>query len=149
MSFTSEIVSLLEADVTLMTILTGGVYEYPDTGKKGLTRLLSQRAFSEQSGLIAPCAVVLELDEQSDNQIVGANMSGVTPIVVWIYDKAYTDTKYQNIENAYNRIYTLLHLAQIAGACQILWKSCVKYRREADLKDAGYFRATFNVYGYR
>lgn len=148
-SFGDEIVALLNTDAVLVATLPGGIYVYPDTGKKGLTRLLSPKAFNEVNGLIAPCAVVLELEEDSDHQIVGQFMSAVTPIVVWIYDKAYTDTKYTVIETAYNLIYNDLHLAQIGNACQILWKSCVKYKREPDLKDAGFFRARFNVYAYR
>lgn len=148
-TFGEETVELLESDLTLRGILTGGIYNYPETGKSGLTRLLTPTAWDDQNGLIKPVAVVLELDEQGDGQIVGANMSGVTPLAIWIFDKAYTDVGYSIIDSAYNRIYTLLHLAQIGGACQILWKSTVKNRREPLLKDAGYYRSTFNVYGYR
>lgn len=148
-TYGEEIVTLLSADATLVNILTGGIYNYPETGRKGLTRLLTPVAYSDVTGLLKPVCVVLELDEMATYEIVGRNMSGVTPVILWIYDKATTDVGYSVVDAAYQRIFSLLHLAQITGACQVLWKQTVKNKREADLKEAGYYRAMFNVYGYR
>jgi hypothetical protein len=124
------------------------VWNYPETGKKGLTRLLTPTAFDPNTGLVAPCVVVLEVDDTADHQIVGKTMSNVTPVLTWAYDRAYTDAGFDVCQAMDARIYTLLHLTQITGACQIIYKSRIKNRREADMKDAGYWRSTFDVYSY-
>lgn len=148
-SFSAEIVTLLQADATLVATLSGGIYEYPTVGRKGLTRLLSPNAFDETSGFVKPAALVLELDDEPDGDIVGLSTSFKTPVAIFIYDKGDTNVKYTNIETAHSRIYSLLHLAQIAGAAQVLYDKTVKYKREPNLLDAAYFRAMYNVHAYR
>lgn len=148
-SFSSEVATLLKADSTLLAILTGGIYEYPETGRKGLTRILTPTAFNETNGFVNPAAVVMELDEMPDGEIVGLSTSFRTPVGIMIYDKGDTNVKYTNIESAANRIYSLLHMAQIGGAAQVLYDKTVKYKREPNLMDAAYFRMMFTVHGYR
>lgn len=149
MAFCDEIVTLLRADLPLVAILTGGIFSYPSSGRKGLTRLLQPTAYDEVNGLLKPCAIVLEWDADDDGQIVGQSMSQVTPIYVIVYDKGDSETGYTNIIAACDRLFTLLHLTQITDACQLLHQKTVKYKREAALKDSGYFRMIFNVYGYQ
>jgi hypothetical protein len=148
MAFGTDVVTLLKTDATLVALLTGGIYEYPDTGRKGLTRLLTESAFSAVGGLINPTAVVLELDDEPDGEIVGLSTSVRTPIVIFIYDSGMTKDKYTVIETAHNRIRTLLHLAPLSNACQILYDKTTKHKREPDLKDAAYWRATFYIHSY-
>lgn len=127
----------------------GGVFEYPDTGRKGLTRILSPQAFDKETGLMVPVAMVLETDDMTDGQIVGMSMSFVTPVAIMIYDRGDTEVKYTNIEAAEARIFSLLHLTRIDNACQILYEKTVKYKRESNLMDAAYFRAMYSVHAYR
>ncbi len=148
-SFSAEIVTLLKADATLVATLSGGIYEYPIVGRKGLTRLLSPLAFDEVNGMVKPVALVLELDDEPDGEIVGLSTSFKTPIAIFIYDKGDTKDKYTAIETAHSRIYSLLHLAQIGNACQVLYDKTVKYKREPNLLDAAYFRTMYNVHAYR
>lgn len=148
MSFGEDITTLLLADATLTNILTGGIYAYPETGRKGLTRLLSSPAFDTTSGLLKPTALVLELDDEPDGDIVGLSSSTQTPIVIFIYDAGLTDDKYINIKAAHDRIRNLLHLSALSNACQILYEGSTKHKREPNLKDAAYWRVRFNVHGY-
>lgn len=148
-SFGTSIVTLLKDDTTLYGVVEGRIYEYPETGRKGLTRLLTPDAFDEKSGLLKPIVLVLETDDTADGQIVGLSTSYVTPIAVFIYDKGTTDVKYDSIIAAHDRIYSLLHLTQIANAAQVLYQRTVKYKREPNLGDAAYWRAMYNVHAYR
>lgn len=150
-NYAQEIVAVLKADATLIAILTGSVWDYPDTGRKGLTRLMSSKAFDEAKGIIKPCAVVLQLKEIPDGQIVnptdGYN-STVTPIMIWIYDNGFTDAGYSHIEAAAGRIYQLLAYQQIGTMFQILFGGHVaKDKREPLLKDAAFWTDKYNVYG--
>lgn len=149
--YASEVVTVLKADATLMAILTGDVWNYPDTGRKGLTRLLSPKAFNEQVGIIKPAAVVLQLKETPDGQIVnpvtGYN-STVTPIMIWVYDNGFTSDGYSNIEAASARIYQLLAYQQLANMFQILFDGYIKDKREPLLKEAAFWVNKFNVYGF-
>lgn len=149
MSFGSEIVDLLKADISLFGVVEDNVYEYPDTGRKGLTRLISPSAFDEHTGLIKPVVIVLETDDMTDGEIVGKSMSFSTPINVLICDRGDTKVRYDNIIAAHDRIYSLLHLAQIDNACQVLYVKTVKYKRWPDLKDCALFRAVYSVHAYR
>lgn len=152
-TFSDEIVTLLNADTTLMATLTGGCYNYPAGGRKGLNRILVPTAYDGQVGLIKPTAVVLELDEKPSMEIVGHNTSVIVPVYVWIYNDGDPDANgvdpYTSISTAFDRLYSILHLAQITNACQILYQGGTKYKRDPDLQDAAYFRADFNVYAYR
>lgn len=150
MSYASEIVTVLTADPTLMSILTGNVLNFPDSGRKGLTRTQVADAYDPIVGLLKPIAIVLEANEAADGQAVdgaGVYMSTQTPISIYVYD--HGDSGYGQIELAYNRIYTLLHGQQIPGAFKVYWQSTLRDRREKNLKDACYYRIDFRVYGYR
>lgn len=151
MSYADTIVTALKADTTLSNILTGGVWNYPDTGRKGLTRLLSPGAFNEGTGMVKPAAVVLQLKATPDFQIIdpvsGFN-STVTPVMIWVYDNGFTTDGYDNIASASNRIYQLLAYAQLAGMFQILFDGFVAQdKREPLLKDAAFWTSKYNVYG--
>ncbi len=144
------VASPLKAGTPLETLLSGGIYNYPDTGRKGLTRLLSPKAFSEADGMLNPAAVVLQLKEISDGQIVnptdGYN-STVTPINIWIYDKGTTNVGYENIKLANDRIYLLLAYQQLTNMFQILYDGTIKDKREPDLKESAFYVAKYKVYG--
>lgn len=157
--YAQQIVAYLKTDTTaspvkpgtpLEEILTGGVYNYPDTGRKGLTRLLAPVAFSEQDGMLKPAAVILQLKEVSDGAIIdpvsGYN-STVTPVNIWLYDKGTTNVGYENIRAANERIYLLLAYSQLTNMFQILYDTTVKDKREPDLKEAAFYVAKYKVYG--
>ena len=156
MSYADEVVALLNADATLTSLLPGGVHNFPEAGRKGLNRVQIPGAFDPKVGLLNPCALVLELAETPTGEAVhmpNGYMSTIVPEVIFVYAQGDNDadgnSPYTIIENAYNRIYSLLHGAQINGAFQVLWKSTVRDKREPDLHDAAYYRSIFNVHGFR
>lgn len=156
MSYADSITTLLKADATLNGLLPGGIINYPESGRKGLNRLQNIKAFDAVTGLLKPCAVVLQLSETPTWEAIHmptGYMSVMTPIMVWVYAQGdydqYGNSPYDIIQPACDQIYTLLHGAQIANAFQILYQNMVLDKREPDLKDAAYQRLDFNVYGFR
>lgn len=150
MTYASAIVTKLTADTALMAMLTGGVHDFSDVGRKGLNRLQVPGAYNEQTGLLKAVAVVIESDETPTYEAVNAAdgyMSTVTPIFIFIYD--HGDNGYGTVKAAYDRIYTLLHARQITGAFQVLWVGAQRDKREPLLKDACFYRADYRVHGYR
>lgn len=147
-SFASTIVGILSTDVTLQTLLTGGVHLYTDGGKDGLNRIQVPAGFDPQMGLIKPLCIVAEFPEIADNQIVDTASgyhSTVTTVVMRIYDNG--NLGYGTIEAAYKRIYTLLAYKQITGSFQVLWQRVLRDRRDALNKDAGFYEVYWNVHG--
>lgn len=149
-TYAQAIVDKLTADATLMALLTGKVWNYPISGRKGMNRTQMPDAFDSVTGLIKPCCVVLELNESPTGEAIDATsgyMSTIVPIWTWIYDDG--DHGYATIDAAYNRIYSLLNMQPLAGAFQVLWKGAIKDKREPDLSDASYYRADWRVHGFR
>ncbi len=149
-TYGESIAALLQANDVLMSVLTGGVYVYPEMGPKGLNRIMQADAYDPQIGLLNPICIVLETDETIDGQAVdGAGLweSTQTPVSTWIYDAGQKG--FGVVQQAYDLIYPLLQAKQIPGAFQILLKRTVKNKREPLLKDAALFRADWIVYGFR
>jgi len=152
MTYEDQIVDYLKADVPLMAIATGGVFNYPETGRKGLARLLTPTAFTETDDLLKPTVMVLGTKEIADEQISdprsGYN-STVTPVFIWVYDKGTTKDEYTNIVAICDRLYQLLAYQQLANMFQILYEMTVKNKREKALKEAAFYMVKYNVYGSR
>src|SRR5437879_5770749 len=108
-SFAQSIVDLLSTDTTLAGILTGGVWNFSDGGKNGLSRIQIPGTFDNQTGLIKPVCLVAEFREAADNQIVDTQTgyhSTVTSVVMRIWDNG--NNGYGTINSAFQRIYQLL-----------------------------------------
>lgn len=150
-----EIVALLSADALLASLLPGGVYLFPSSGRKGLNRIQIPGAFDPQVGLLKPIAMVYEAREEPTGEAVHMPMgylSTVTPESVLIYAQGDPDADgvnpYTIIRNAHDRIKALLHGQQIDGAFQILYKDVIRNKREPNLKDAAYWMAMYDVHGW-
>jgi hypothetical protein len=149
MTYASEIVTTLNASAPLLMALVGGVYDYTDTGKKGLTREITPQAFDDVTGLIRPTAIVLELSGEMDGQAVSPNtgyFSTVSPVLIRIYNNA--NLGYAVIIDAEAQIRVLLNNQRITGGFQTIWKSTLKNRRDPELKDAAWYQATYQVFGW-
>jgi hypothetical protein len=100
MSIVSAIETLLEADATLVAILTGGIH---DTGE--ITRQLAPAAFNANNE-IKPCALL-----KSSNELAMQNkiQAVQTPLVIYLYQRS----GYTAIDAALARIHTLLEQLHI------------------------------------
>lgn len=152
MTYEDQIVTYLNTNVPLKAIATGGILNYPETGRKGLARLLTPGAFTETDGMLKPTVMVLGTKEVADQQIIdprsGYN-STVTPIFIWVYDKGTTKDEYTNIVAICDLLYGLLAYQQLPNMFQILYETTVKNKREKALKEAAFYMVKYNVYGSR
>ena len=51
-------VTILNNSSALLDVLTGGVFEFQDQGRKGLNRIAVLQAFIQASGLLKPVCVL-------------------------------------------------------------------------------------------
>lgn len=106
MSRESDVAALLTVDVTLMAILTGGIFVYGNVGPEGISRGSTPTAF-DADGYLLPCALVKQRGEIPTNDMVdyGEQMSSARQIVeIWYYQ----DTGYAALDNARARVRALL-----------------------------------------
>src|SRR5690349_3527726 len=93
MSREDDIKALLIADVTLMAMLTGGVFTSGALGDEGITRKSAPMAF-DSDGYLKPCALVRQRVEVPDGVMAddGQQIDSTIQIVeVWFYqDSGYT-----------------------------------------------------------
>lgn len=93
--------TLLEADDTLMAILTGGIY---DRGE--ISRTETPDAWDADRGTLKPCAV---LTMGTVSPRAPFDDAATAFLQIYFYEKS----GYDNIEDAMDRVYTLLHIQQV------------------------------------
>lgn len=133
--------AILEADTTLLATATGGVWDFDETGRQGLSRTITTGAF-DSNGIIKPC-VLLKLRSSTPDLVLrdDANQyNSVREIVeVWFYQ----DTGYDKIETMRNRVYRDLHAQRLSGMWQLLWGGDIRPGiRDTDL-DASVERSDY------
>lgn len=151
MSYVASVVTFLSADVTLTTLLTGGIHDFADAGRKGLNRLQLPGAYSDTTGFLKPVALVAEMDDFMNGEQVSPNtgrFSIESQIYIRILD--HGDNGYATVNSASNRIRALLNCKPqiIANAYQLIWKKTLEDRREPNLKDACYYQQLYQVHGW-
>jgi len=143
MSTLSAAKAILEADATLLAIATGGVWDFDETGRLGLSRTLTPAAF-DANGLVKPC-VLLKLRSSTPDHVLqddaGQYSSLVEMLEVWFYE----DTGYAHIETMRERVYALLHAQQLTGTFAVYWAGDVRDQRDIEL-DASVERSQYQVY---
>lgn len=141
MSALSAAKALLEADATLLTTATGGVYDYDETGRLGINRTLTSAFDSNE--IIKPCILIKSRSSEPTLGIVdeGARYQSVNEMLeVWFYE----DDGYSNIETMRDRVWTLLHAVQLSGTFMCLWAGDIRQARDTDL-DASVERSVYQV----
>jgi hypothetical protein len=139
--------AILEADATLLATATGGVWDYDETGRLGLSRELTQAAF-DANGIIKPCVLIKSRSITPDYILADdANQYVSTREVIecWLYE----DTGYANITTMGQRIFVLLHARQLDGTFAVRWAGDLPQPlRDTDL-DASLGRSDYTVIGRR
>lgn len=150
MSYSASIVALLNADATLVALLTGGIYGFEYAGRKGLNRIEVVQAYIKKTGLLKPLCIIYESAAIPTGEAINpatGYMSTVTPIRGWVYDDG--DAGYGTVATAEARMYRDLNFCRLSGAFQILWGTTLKDRREPLLDDACYYEFDAKVHGWR
>ena len=119
MSREADFKTHMEADATLMALLTGGVFTSAGVGRDGITRTSAAAAF-DGSGYLKPCALVkqrglipdLEVNDQE------AGVASATQVIeIWLYE----DTGYISIDAALNRLFVLFHGYSFTDTFPVEW----------------------------
>lgn len=140
MSTQSAVKTILEADATLLAAATGGIWDFGETGHKGINRTVTPTAFDEV-GRIKPCVLIRLRSETPAGGLNDdpAQYVSVRQIVeLWFYQ----DSGYTTIETLRNRCYTLLHGRQLAGTFVVTWAGDVRGQRDLEL-DASVERSDY------
>lgn len=147
MSRETDFETLMEADATLMAILTGGVYTKGATGVEGITRETAAAAF-DGSGWLKPCALVRERDLVPDGAVrdpMAQQSSAGQVVEIWLYDDA--GAGYSAIQSAKDRLYALFEGYQFADSLEVAWANSLGNLRDLGaLKNAAMSRIDFVVY---
>jgi hypothetical protein len=109
MSSTTEttILAQLQADSTLTTLLTGGIYN-----EVQIDRRKTENAFDSQTKELLPCANLKLETELPYGPLDDSNRAYVT---IMFYDRA----GYSTIEQARARVYVLLHRQTYTGITEV------------------------------
>lgn len=119
MSARGTIKALLEADATLLATATGGVWDFDETGRLGISRETTAAAYSV-AGIIKPCVLVKGRGARADGAInddVAQIVSTREIVEIWFYQ----DIGYTTIRTMKARVYALLHGKRITGTFAVNW----------------------------
>lgn len=124
MTTLAAIKAILEADATLLALATGGVWDFDETGRMGLSRTATPTAFTS-AGIIKPC-LLLKLRSTLPDGILqdDANQyqSAREIIEAWFYQ----DSGYATIESMRARVYHDLHAQRVSGTFQVVWAGDIR-----------------------
>ena len=119
MSRETDFETVMEADATLMAILTGGVHTRESLGDEGLARETVPTAF-DSNGFLKPCSVVRQRAAVNDGAVddMQAQEASVQQVVeLWFYD----DSGFTNIDSAKARSKVLFHGYQFNDSFPLEW----------------------------
>ncbi len=148
MSRETQFETVMEADATLVALLTGGIYTKETTGVEGLSRETTPAAF-DANGYLKPCALIRQRDLVPDNAVrdpMAQKASAAQTVEIWLYADA--GAGYSAIDSARNRLYTLFEGYQFAGdGFEVAWTNSLGNLRDPGaLRNAAMSRIDFIVY---
>jgi len=148
MSARSVIKALLEADATLLATATGGVFDYDEAGRFGLSREATPTAFTS-AGIIKPCVVVKGRGPRPTGALADdvLQITSTSEVVeIWLYE----DSAYTTIATMKARIYTLLHGVQVSGSFVCRWAgTALADQRDDTLGNVSVEREDYQVFALR
>lgn len=145
MSILAAVKTLLEADATLLAAATGGIYDYGETGRDGISRTAAATSAAFDSyGVIKPCILLKSRSETPDGMLAddAERMVSLREVIeAWFYE----DSGYSNIDTMRARVYRLLHAAQVSGSVVVYWQGDSRFGvRDPDL-DANVLRSEYSA----
>lgn len=148
MSRENDFITRIQADATLMALLTGGAYASQNLTREGITRETTPGAF-DSNGYLRPCALVRQRGQVADGMVRdGMAQTVSTRQVVEVY--LYQDGGYSTLDAAAARLYTLFEGHAFTGAsgsfpCE--WLGTLdRLRDNGALNGAALARMEFSVF---
>lgn len=144
MSALSAWKTVLEADATLLATATGGIWDFDETGRLGISRTLTPTAF-DSNGIIKPCVLLKSRSYIPDYVLADDSSQYVSAqemLEAWFYES----NGYTNILTMRNRVYALTHTVQLTGTFQCLWAGHIRPGFRDDDLDAFLERSDYQVF---
>lgn len=114
--------TILEADSTLLTLATGGIYDFDETGRMGINRTSSATSAAFTNGIIKPC-ILLKLASSVPFGDIADDSSQIVSVREMLEVWAYQDNGYSSIKSMLDRVYTLLQGKRVGGvSCRFAQK---------------------------
>lgn len=132
--------AVLKADATLVAAATGGIWDWDETGRLGLSRTGTPTAW-DSNLRIKPC-VLLKLRSAEPDGSLRDDATQYSSVREMLECWFYQDTGYTAIETMRSRVYALLHAKQLSGTFQVLWAGDVRNQRDIAL-DASVERSDY------
>lgn len=127
MSRETDFKTVMQADATLMSVLTGGVYTVDTIGRDGISRDTAPAAF-DSDGYLKPCALVKQRGQVPDNQVVDKSIASASQVVeIWLYQ----DSGYTAIDSAVSRIFLLFNWHQFSNSFPLEWAGTINRERDS------------------
>ena len=145
MSREDDFATRMEADATLMGILTGGVFTKAEVGPEGITRDTASGAF-DGNGRLKPCALVVQGALTPDGAVHDEEAiiaSGAQRVQIFVYERI----NYSNIDAALSRLFTLFFGHQFSDTFPVEWAGTpvLRGRDEGALRGASLARQDWMV----
>ncbi len=135
MTILSTIKTLLEGDMTLAALATGGIFDLSETGPNGINRTTTTGAF-DSAGIIKPC-ILLKSRGGVPDYALADDTSQMTSLKEAIECWLYQDAAYDQITAMGLRIYALLHAKTLSGTFVVYWAGDTQPFRDLDLDAFG------------
>lgn len=143
MTAVTLIKAALQADAALTGMLPGGVYDWAETGRNGISRQATPSAYGTD-GFLRPCALVKGRDLVPWGSLMDMGLQSTSArqvVEVWFYD--HGDASYAAVEGARERVRSLLHLRLINGLGRPLWAGDLNGFRDPQMDNAIALRADY------
>lgn len=106
------------------TLLTGGIYDWDETGRLGISRDNTATADAfDTNGKVKPCALLKTRSEQPDGPIDDPAPAQSVREMLELY--LYQDDGYATIESAADRAWSLLHRGWV-GSQQVRYTGAIR-----------------------
>lgn len=149
MSREADFATRMTSDVTLMLILTGGVFKTETVGVEGITRETTPAAFDLSTKYLLPCALVRQRALVPDGIVeddIEQDTSVRQVVEIWLYE----DRGYTSIDAAASRLFVLFQGWQFSDAFPAKLINQIERQRDMGaLKNASLGRLDFELFSVR
>lgn len=154
--FAAKIKDKLSAVPELVTLLTGGIYEWEEVNSSGdkkntgINRKNTPDAYHPTTGLLLPCLLVKGRAVVSSGGIADqeSQTRSVSQVVeCWLYTDRQGSVS--TLESAVELIYVALEAKTVEGAVNIEWFNSIRPTPDRTMEDATQFREDYRVVGLR
>lgn len=148
MSWGSAVHTVLSADSTLLSLLTGGVFNYDSLPADGISRTAYSSAYNATTGLLKPIVVVKGRGVTPEGSLRDANGQYISVrqvVELWFY--ADRDAGYTTIKSAADRAYALLQDKGLTAAFNCRLVNSLDSLRASEMQDAVSIRRDYEVIG--